>query len=117
MHRDLEGCIYVSVSGTSAEVGMFAVAAAHRGTGVGTFLMAAAEQHARSQGCSALTLKLLRWDDYSHKMKQRLEKWYRKLGFEPTGQIQQPQDFMPPFVVAALMRPSVFIPMRKPIGK
>jgi ribosomal protein S18 acetylase RimI-like enzyme len=58
-----------------------AVVASHRGQGIGSLLLEAAEAHARAQGCCGMTLEA-RGDNYAA---QRL---YRRYGFEGADRVE-----------------------------
>ncbi|GBG29299.1 Hypothetical Protein FCC1311_055212 [Hondaea fermentalgiana] len=66
-----------------AELGMLAVAENATGLGLGSQLIEAAETHARSKGCTIMRLEILSPAEYVHPFKQRLHKWYCRLGYEP----------------------------------
>lgn len=75
----LVGCITVDRGDDeTAHFGMFAVDPTRQSGGVGGRLLDAAEDRARSWGCSHLALEVLR-------QRTELQDWYRRRGYEPTG--------------------------------
>jgi len=76
------GCITVDRGdGTTAHFGMFAVDPTRQSGGVGGALLDAAEAQARAWGCTGLALEVLH-------QRTDLQGWYRRRGFEPTGETQ-----------------------------
>jgi ribosomal protein S18 acetylase RimI-like enzyme len=74
----LLGCIYTEVRGKRGYLGQLAVDPPHQGKGLARRLMAAAEEHLRRQGCSAIEITVL-----NHRTE--LPPLYRHLGFIETG--------------------------------
>jgi L-amino acid N-acyltransferase YncA len=60
---------------------MFAVRPAIQGAGIGRAVLAEAERLAREWGCDEMRMSVIR-------QRTDLIAWYRRLGFEPTGETQ-----------------------------
>lgn len=65
----------------SAYFGMFAVSPAEQGAGVGRALITEATGRALDQGCAEMRMTVIR-------QRPDLIAWYRRLGFEPTGETE-----------------------------
>lgn len=74
----LLACIYAEVRGTRGYLGMLAVDPASQGTGLGGWLVGAAESHLRGHGCEAVDLNVL-------SLRPELQPIYRRLGYEENG--------------------------------
>ena len=74
----LVGCVYTEVRGERGYMGMLAVDPARQRTGLGTRIMAAAEEHLRSRGCQVVDILVLN-------LRPELPPIYRRLGFVETG--------------------------------
>lgn len=84
------GCISIKkLSDTRAELGMFAVSIAQRGTGLGRDLIAFGEQWCRDAlggpGVAVAQLDLLVPTHFEHAFKVRLGAWYSRLGYKIVG--------------------------------
>ncbi|KAI4859840.1 hypothetical protein F4820DRAFT_138719 [Hypoxylon rubiginosum] len=84
------GCISIKKLGaTRAELGMFAVGPAQRGTGLGRDLIAFAERWCRDAlggpGVAVAQLDLLVPTHVEHAFKARLGAWYGRLGYRMVG--------------------------------
>jgi GNAT superfamily N-acetyltransferase len=76
------GCIRVhDLDANSAEFGMLAAAAEHRGIGVGRELVRFAEERSRGRGRGIMRLELLMPRNWVHPSKVFLENWYGRLGY------------------------------------
>lgn len=85
----LVGCCHLEVTrvarlraaegATSAYFGMFAVSPAEQGAGVGRALITEATRRALDEGCAEMRMTVIR-------QRADLIDWYRRLGFEPTGE-------------------------------
>ena len=76
------GCVRVfDVAGGTGELGMLVAAPDERGSGIGSALVAFAEEHSCERGCSAIRLELLVPREWRHPGKERLRTWYGRLGY------------------------------------
>ncbi|MFI5952527.1 GNAT family N-acetyltransferase [Cryptosporangium sp. NPDC051539] len=65
----------------TGEFGMLAGSRTHRGAGVGTALIRAAEERARDAGRTTMQLEILVPRDWAHPSKEFLRAWYGRLGY------------------------------------
>ena len=84
----LMGCVYVERRGERGYVGLLSIDPARQRSGLGSRLMAAAEDHARKAGCHAMDLRLVN-------LRQELPGFYRRLGYAETGTEPFPPDAKP----------------------
>jgi GNAT superfamily N-acetyltransferase len=78
----LLGCVRVApIDDTTAELGLLSVADDLRSSGVGSALVSFAEQLSRERGFATMRLQLLVPRASTHPFKQRLDAWYRRLGY------------------------------------
>ena len=85
---EIDGVVVGSVKvdlmgGSIGEFGMLVADVNHRGKGVGSALIKAAEQWAKRMDCATMQLELLTPRRWNHPSKEFLKKWYRKIGYEP----------------------------------
>lgn len=77
------GCVFVKkLSPERGEFGMLALDPAHHGSGFGRLLVSFVEEHCRSEGCTVIQLELLVPTDRKNATKERMQAWYRRLGYE-----------------------------------
>jgi GNAT superfamily N-acetyltransferase len=95
------GCVYVEPRGERAYLGLLSVDPASWRGGLGTRLMAAAEEHCRAAGCAWIDLRIVN-------VRQGLPAFYHRLGYVATGT----SDFPPG---APLKVPCHFVEMSKPL--
>jgi GNAT superfamily N-acetyltransferase len=74
----LVGCIYLKCSGDRAYFGMLSIDPAKQGQGLGTRLIAAAEQRARDLGCAFMDIHIVN-------LREELPPYYRRLGYQDNG--------------------------------
>jgi predicted N-acetyltransferase YhbS len=74
----LLACVYTEVRGARGYLGQLAVAPAHQGAGLGRFIVEAAEEHLRRQGCEAVDISVL-------SLRPDLRPIYRRFGYIETG--------------------------------
>jgi GNAT superfamily N-acetyltransferase len=95
----LVGCVYVEAHRPRAYLGLLSVDPAHQHAGLGTELMAAAEERCRTAGCDGVDLQFI-----NHRAE--LLQFYSGLGYRETGTA--------PFPYTARMKmPFHFIRMSK----
>ena len=85
---ELDGAIVGSVNVNLmdeevAEFGMLAADPDHRGLGIGTMLVKAAEEWARSMNRRTMRLELLTPRSWAHPRKEFLKAWYARIGYVP----------------------------------
>ncbi len=81
----LLACVYFEVRGSRGYLGQLAVDPAHQGQGLGRFMVEAAEERLRSEGCEAVDITVL-------SMRPDLPPLYRRFGYVETGVVE---DFRP----------------------
>jgi GNAT superfamily N-acetyltransferase len=74
----LAGCVYVELRGERGYLGLLGVDPPRQGTGLGRFLMDAAENYFRAAGCRAVDLRII-------SPRAPLPAFYRHLGYAQTG--------------------------------
>ena len=97
----LVGCVYVEKRGERAYTGLLAVDPARQGCGLGSRLMAAAEDHCRNAGCRVMDLRIVN-------LRRELPEFYLRRGYRHTGTA----PFTPGI---ATKLPCHFINMAKPL--
>ncbi len=85
---ELVGCVYVEKRGQRAYIGLLSIDPARQRSGLGSRLMAAAEDHARNAGCHAVDLRIVN-------LRQELPGFYHRLGYAEAGTEPFPQDAKP----------------------
>ena len=71
-------CVYTEVRGPRGYLGQLAVDPAHQRAGLGRFMVEAAEDHLRRQGCEAVDITV-------HSQRPELPPLYRKFGYVESG--------------------------------
>jgi GNAT superfamily N-acetyltransferase len=74
----ISAAVYVEINGERGYFGMLAVDPVRRGTGLGRFMVEAAENYCRQRGCLFMDIDVL-------SLRQELPPFYRKLGYVETG--------------------------------
>jgi GNAT superfamily N-acetyltransferase len=74
----LVACVFVEPRGAHAHLGLVSVDPTRQGEGLGSQLMAAAEDHCRATGFREMELRFI-----NHRTE--LERFYTRVGFVPTG--------------------------------
>ena len=98
----LTGTVYVEVRGDRGYFGMLSVAAGRQRQGIGTRLMAAAEEFCREQGCRQMDLSVV-------DLREELPPLYERFGYRVSGTAPFPAEQMP------VRMPCSFILMSKPL--
>lgn len=76
---EIEGCVYTQKQGEKLYLGLLTVSPGLQGGGIGKQLLAAAEQEARRQQCSAIFMTVFT-------VREDLIAWYVRHGYQPTGE-------------------------------
>ncbi len=75
---------YQIINDTTSEFGILVADKDYRGKGIGTALVDAAEQQARSDNSKNMRLELLTPRHWQHPSKEFLKGWYSRLGYKPS---------------------------------
>ncbi|HXC00755.1 MAG TPA: GNAT family N-acetyltransferase [Terriglobales bacterium] len=81
----LAGCVYTELRGERGYFGLLAVDPQRQRSGIGARLIAAAEQHCRSNGCRFMDLTFVN-------VRQDLPTYYRQFGYVESGTLPFPTD-------------------------
>lgn len=81
----LTGCVYVERNGERGYFGLLAVDPAAQRSGLGSRLVAAAEDDCRSEGCRVMDLTVVN-------LRTELPPFYRRLGYTEVGTLPFPSD-------------------------
>jgi GNAT superfamily N-acetyltransferase len=84
----LWGCIYTEIRGDRGYLGLLSVEPQHQRSGIGTALVAAAEEYCRSAQCQFMDLTLVN-------VRHELPPYYRRLGYMENGTLPFPPDQIP----------------------
>jgi N-acetylglutamate synthase-like GNAT family acetyltransferase len=95
------GCVYMEPHGDRAYLGLLSVDPARQRSGLGSRLVAAAEDHARASGVRHIDLRIV-------DLRKELPEFYRRLGYVVTGSSPFPTD-------VTTKQPCHFINMWKPL--
>jgi GNAT superfamily N-acetyltransferase len=85
----LAGCVYVEVRGARSYLGLLSVDPARQNTGLGRWLVAAAEDYSRKAGCDAMDLRII------SPRAESLLPFYQHLGYIETGTAPFSSDLKP----------------------
>jgi len=99
----LVGCVYVELRGERGYFGLLAVDPARQHSGMGSFLIAAAEDYCRAAGCLFMDLTIVN-------LRKELPGYYRRRGYLKNGTLPFPEDQHLPKIPCHLVR------MSKPLG-
>jgi GNAT superfamily N-acetyltransferase len=83
-NHQLVGSVYVELRGPRCYVGLLAVDPSRQKEGLGTRLMAAAEEHARANGAEAMDLQIVN-------LRTEMARFYGRLGYVETGTAPFPE--------------------------
>src|ERR1700722_15649093 len=81
----LAGCVYVELRGQRGYFGLLAVDPSHQRCGLGSRLVAAAEQYCRVAGCHFMDLTIVN-------LRAELPGFYHRLGYAESGTLPFPPD-------------------------
>jgi GNAT superfamily N-acetyltransferase len=81
----LAGCVYTEIRGERGYFGLLAVHPQRQRSGLGTRLIAAAEQHCRYAGCRFMDLTFVN-------VRQELPGYYQRFGYVESGVLPFPTD-------------------------
>ena len=98
----LAGCIYVELRGERGYFGLLAVAPAAQRSGLGSRMVAAAEEHCRAAGCRFIDLTIVN-------LRKELPAFYYRLGYVESGTLPFPSD-------QQANRPCYLVRMSKPLA-
>jgi GNAT superfamily N-acetyltransferase len=80
---EIVGAAFVRpIDAKTSDLGLVSATPAHWGTGLGGEIVRAAEDHVRGQGVKRMQLELLVPQEWVHPHKDRLRRWYIRLGYE-----------------------------------
>jgi GNAT superfamily N-acetyltransferase len=102
------------VDGDTAELGLVSTRPDQWGNGVGSELVRAADEAARSRGAATMQLKVLAPSERPHPGRERLRAWYERFGYALDGSLafdavsKQPPE--------RLALPCEFLVFRKPLA-
>lgn len=98
----LVGCVYIEPRGVRWYLGLLSVEPGRQRSGLGAFLMAAAEDHSRAAGATVIDLQIVN-------LRTELPGFYRRFGYEETGTAPLPAQMQ-------VKQPCHFIQMSKKLG-
>ena len=99
----LVGSVYVELRSERGYFGLLAVDPARQHSGMGSFLIEAAEDYCRAAGCLFMDLTIVN-------LRKELPGYYRRRGYVENGTLPFPEDQHPPKIPCHLVR------MSKPLG-
>lgn len=102
-NRQFLACVFVELKGNSAYLGLLSVDPQHQKKGLGSRLVAAAEEFARESGAHFMELTIVN-------LRTELPAIYERLGYKVTGTEPFPAEQMP------VSQPCYFICMKKELG-
>ena len=85
----LAGCVYVEARGERSYLGLLSVDPARQNTGLGRWLVAAAEEYSRGAGCRTMDLRII------SPRAESLLPFYLHLGYTQTGTASFSSDVTP----------------------
>lgn len=74
----IEGCVLLHKKQDKLYLGMFSVSPSAQGKGIGKKILAAADDHARKQGCLLIYMTVIT-------IREELIAWYERHGYKKTG--------------------------------
>jgi ribosomal protein S18 acetylase RimI-like enzyme len=106
MNDQLQACINIQQHGNKIYLGMFAVQPDLQGKGVGKTMLQAADEYAKSRGCSAIYMSVI-------SVRKELIAWYNRQGFLPTGEMK---PFNEDALTGAHLQPLQFLMLEKELS-
>jgi GNAT superfamily N-acetyltransferase len=111
----LVGCAYVrQLDADTADVSLVSAALDRWGTGIGRELMRSAEDLMRSRGVTTMQLELLVPKGWIHPEKERLRRWYERLGYRVVR--SAPFEQVAAHLAPQLATPCEFLVFRKSLA-
>jgi predicted N-acetyltransferase YhbS len=95
----LVGCVYVELRGERGYFGLLSVDPARQRTGLGSYLVEAAQDYCRSAGCLFMDLTIVN-------LRTHMPEYYRRFGYVENGTLPFPKDQLPPKMPCHLVRMS-----------
>jgi GNAT superfamily N-acetyltransferase len=112
----LVGAVNVNLmNGGIGEFGMLVADPKHRGKGIGSALVARAEQWARDMACHTMRLELLTPRNWTHPSKEFLKQWYSRIGYTP--QTTEPFEILHPELIPELATECDFTVWHKSLNR
>jgi GNAT superfamily N-acetyltransferase len=112
----LVGCAYVRrLEAGSADLGLVSVAPDEWGGGIGGELVRSAEELMRADGVTTMQLELLVPKGWIHPQKERLRRWYTRLGYRVVRSV--PFEEVPAPPASQLAAPCEFLIFRKALAE
>jgi GNAT superfamily N-acetyltransferase len=110
------GCAYLRrLDADTTDLSLLSAALDQWGSGIGGELVRVAEELMRSRGVSEMQLELLVPKGWVHPEKDRLRKWYTRLGYRIVR--VAPFDQVAAHLASQLAVPCKFLIMRKPLAR
>lgn len=100
----IHACVFVELKGNRAYLGLLSVDPARQKSGLGSRLVAAAEEYARELGAHHMDLTIVN-------VREELPGYYQRLGYTITG-----TEAIPPEMIGPVTMPCHFVLMTKPLG-
>jgi GNAT superfamily N-acetyltransferase len=111
----LVGCAYVRpLDAGTADLGLVSAAPDQWGSGIGRELVRSAEELMRSRGAMTMQLELLVPKGWVHPEKDRLRRWYTRLGYRVVR--SSPFERVAAHLASQLAAPCEFLIFRKPLA-
>jgi ribosomal protein S18 acetylase RimI-like enzyme len=79
-HNIIEGCVFLHKKADHLYLGMFSVSPQAQGKGIGKKLLAAADDYAKKENCSAIFMTVIT-------VRKELIAWYERNGYTRTGKV------------------------------
>jgi GNAT superfamily N-acetyltransferase len=112
----LVGCAYVRpLDADTGDLGLMAAALDRWGSGMGRELVRSAEEWMRSRGTTTMQLELLVPKRWVHPEKERLHRWYTRLGYQVVR--SAPFEEVAAHLAPHLAVPCEFLIFRKPLQR